>query len=152
MTEYAVIQAVAANGDEMAANMREADRDEVWAAAHVTPKQAVRHSLLGSRDSQAGLVDGRTVCLFGVGSSTALGYGVPWMLATDELERHQVAFLRRCRGAVEEMRRDYVMLRNWVDARNEKAIKWLGWLGFEVHDPEPFGIDQLPFHMFEMRN
>jgi len=45
----------------------------------------------------------------------------------------------------------YSHLENWVDARNTKAINWLRWLGFTVHDPVPFGVAGLPFHRFDMR-
>ena len=77
--------------------------------------------------------------------------GVPWLLATDELESCARPFLRRSRKAVKEMMNGYSVLRNYVDARNTVAIRWLGWIGFKILPAEPFGADGLPFHPFEMR-
>ena len=42
----------------------------------------------------------------------------------------------------------YRLLQNHVDARNTEAVRWLGWLGFEMDPALPFGPDQLPFHRF----
>ncbi len=153
MTKYAVELADASKALKIADNMRQADRDEIWAAAHTTPEQAVLLSLFATPAAKIGTVNGEPVIIFGVGvSGTALTpVGIPWMLATDELDHHSKAFLRRCKKAMEEMKEGHALLVNWVDARNTKAIKWLKWLGFEVHDPKPHGIDGLPFHRFEMR-
>jgi hypothetical protein len=37
---------------------------------------------------------------------------------------------------------------NYVDARNVRAVKWFKWLGFEVSEPEPFGLNGELFHRF----
>ena len=138
---------------ELAQGMREADRQEVWAAGHQTPEQAVHLSLASSQKAWVGLADERVVFIVGVGSGTILCLtGVPWLLATNKMEQHARRFLRESREMVAVMREDYALLRNYVDARNKVAIRWLRWLGFEVLPSEPFGIDGLPFHPFEMRS
>lgn len=152
MTKYAIEFASLDDTMAIADGMRKPDEEEVWAAAHMTPVQAVLHSCSGCKP-KVGLADGRPVCLFGVSSNTALSFtGTPWMLATDELELHQKPFIRRCRPVMAEMKEEFDLLRNWVDARNTIAIRWLEWLGFEVHEPQPFGVEGLPFHLFEMRS
>jgi hypothetical protein len=96
------------------------------------------------------LFDGEPVAMFGVvPASTLTGRGVPWMVASATLDRHQRLFLRHCRPAVEQMGRMFRHLCNHVDARNTKAVRWLAWLGFTVHPAQPHGPDRLPFHYFE---
>lgn len=152
VTTYSITPVSLRHVTELAQGMREADRQEVWAAGHQTPEQAVHLSLAASRQAWVGLADERVVFIVGVGSGTILCLtGVPWLLATNKMEQHARRFLRESREMVAVMREDYALLRNYVDVRNRVAIRWLRWLGFEILPPEPFGIDSLPFHPFEMR-
>ena len=151
-TKYEIRSATGNDMVELAMNMREPDIAEVWAAGHHTPMQAAHLSLAASRDAQVGLADGKVVCIFGVGSMTALSStGVPWLLATNELDEHARVFLRMTKYNFAHVMRGYEFLRNHVDVRNKAAIRWLGWLGFRILPAEPFGIEGLPFHPFEMR-
>ena len=150
--KYRIERATLLHAAFLAGHMRKPDREEIWAAAHERPSDAIIKSLQVSRDASTGFADDRLVCMFGVGSPMICStLGVPWMLATDELERCARPFLRRSRKAVGEMMNGYQVLRNHVDARNTAAIRWLGWVGFDISPAEPFGIDGLPFHPFEMR-
>ncbi len=152
-TKYEIVPATILHGAHLACNMREADRQEVWAAGHYTPADAVCLSLEASRDATTGLADGRVVCMFGVGPAAIISTtGIPWLLTTDGVERHARAFLKRNKAVVAAMRAKYPLLRNYVDERNTVAIKWLKWLGFEILPAEPFGMEGLPFHPFEMRS
>ena len=150
--KYEIIEATLDHAEELGMRMRYPDRREVWAAAHETSLGAIINSLAVSRDAWTGLADDRVVCMFGVGSPMICStVGVPWLLATTDLEKHARPFLRRNRKMVKQMMGNYSILRNFVDARNAASIRWLRWLGFRVLPPEPFGIDGLPFHPFEMR-
>jgi len=136
---------------EMAPRMREADRQEVWASFYLTPELALSVSVRTSRHAWAGLIDGRVVCIFGVGGSSVLSdVGVPWLLGTDDLDRNQFAFLRRCRQHVAQMLAGYPVLINFVDDRNKVSQRWLRWLGFTIMEPEPHGPQGLPFRKFYM--
>ena len=152
MTEYAVVSSTWAHAQDLADRMRGPDRREVWAASHQTPEGVICLSMVKSDISMTGLADGQVVCMFGIGSVSVLSLtGVPWMLATDDLEKHARAFLRRNKKVLAEMSEGYTLLRNYVDERNTVAIRWLEWLGFTILPPIPFGMDQLPFHPFEMK-
>ena len=151
-TRYRIEPATLEHAEELAIRMRTPDREEIWAAAHEYPHPAVVNSLAVSRDASTGFADDRLVCMFGVGSPMICStVGVPWLLATDELERCARPFLRKSRKAVREMMNGYQVLRNHVDARNTAAIRWLGWVGFDIFPAEPFGVEGLPFHPFEMK-
>lgn len=137
---------------DLAPRLRAADRAEVWASHRATPFEALDCSVRWSDDARAGLVDGVVMCLWGVVPLSLIGrVGSPWMLASDDLERHPRLFLRRCRDVVAEMQAPYRLLTNHVDARNRLSIRWLRWLGFEIGPAEPWGFDRLPFHRFERR-
>ena len=72
------------------------------------------------------------------------------MLSTDELPKHYRKFARGSQTYIDSLKKDFDFLYNYVDVRNTLAVRWLSWLGFELDAPEPFGIDQLPFHKFHM--
>lgn len=147
-----VVPAEEAHVDAMLGRIRQADIDELWASNRVTPEEALRAGLRLSTSVWTGMVDGRPICMFGVVPASLLGgVGVPWMIGTTDIERHQHAFLRRCRPHVAHMRRLYTHLANMVDARNRVAMRWLRWLGFRLGEPVPHGPDGLPFRPFEMR-
>lgn len=147
-----IVIANAAHIPVIAAHVRLADRDELYASAMVSPQEALEQSFSISKMAWTGLIDGVPVCMFGVAPVSVLStVGRPWMIGTDHLDRHPFVFLRRCRGCVETMRMCFDRLENHVDARNIRAIQWLTWLGFELDKPEPRGPFGLPFIRFGMR-
>lgn len=135
----------------IARRMRQADRDEVFASSRVTPGQALCRSLRKSAKAWTAMIDGRPEIMFGVGDLNILaGVAAPWLLGTDAVEEHYVAFLR---GSVEwrnQLLRRYSTLRNFVDARNRASIRWLRWLGFKLSDPVILRDHE--FHLFELRS
>ena len=132
-------------------NMREHDKMEVNAATHMGIRNAVQTSVIMSTYSKTGLVNDELVCMWGVCPISLLsGSGSPWMLGTDLITEKQRIFLRRSKPWLDDIRKDYRYLENFVDARNVMSIKWLKWLGFEMDEAEPYGIHGEPFHKFTM--
>jgi len=127
--------------------LREADREEIRAMTGIDPKLAVALSVAASDPGWAAELDGRVEAVFGVGPVNG-SLGRPWLVGTDEIEKHPVLFYRMSRGIVADMRARYEQLVNWVDARNELSIKWLRWLGFHIEGPEPAGVNGELFHRF----
>lgn len=131
----------------LVADAREQDVQEMQALGD-TYEGALRKSLDISTWAVTGCVDGVPVCMFGVAPGSVLGgTGIPWMLGTNALVQHEKAFLRRCRGVVDAMRRTYPSLVNIVDERNTTAKKWLAWLGFRF-DPHSFQFGSHRFRVF----
>jgi hypothetical protein len=138
--------------DELVRNMRQADRDEVKASSPLSLKSVITHSVQLSSYSKAGLVNGELACMWGVCPVSLLSSkGSPWLLATYVIEKHPMAFLRRCKPVIKKLRDSYSNLENYVDARNDVAIHWLKWMGFKMEEPKPWGINGLEFHKFTMR-
>lgn len=133
---------------DLALTMRESDKEEVYATAHYTPKQALLFGLTNSLVTYTVKVNDELVMIFGV-SKLPFVYGAcPWMLAADNIEKYGVVFYRNTKKHMDAMLIQYGYLENYVDARNEKSIKWLSWLGFTIEPPEPYGLDGKMFHRF----
>lgn len=141
--------------DIIAARARAADIAELWATSRTTPRQAMERGLAASVQPWVGLFDGEPVCMFGASPFSILGgMGIAWMIGSDALDRISVqkALLRYSRDVVEHLQDQFpTLLYNFVDQRNEAAIRWLRWLGFEFCDPIPYGEDGLPFLPFYRR-
>lgn len=135
---------------EISANARKEDIDELWASNMITPNTALS---FGYRTSTTFvLMAGDTpLCAFGITPYSALGsFGAPWMIGTNDLERHAVPFIRKCRRDLKGYFAEWNRLFNFVDARNTKAIRWLKWLGFTILPVESHGPFKMPFHPFIM--
>ena len=96
MTSYEIVPATWELAQQLATTMRAADVAEAWAAGRVSPLEALRSSLEASRDPGVCLVDGRIVCMFGVGEWSPLALlGAPWLVSTDEMPRYARRFLKK---------------------------------------------------------
>lgn len=138
----------------IAENMREADRQEVFA---MRGEDADLHYVLANAVKRStwcvcGLAaDGTPVSLVGVAPVSLIGgVGAPWLLGTDRVREFSGALIRYGRDYIQSMTSQYPQLINYVDARNTASIRWLKRLGFTIHDAEPIGHQGLPFHKFTM--
>lgn len=146
-----VVPARAAHVRSIARRMRQADRDEVFAASGRSPVGALTFSLRKSSHAWTAIIDGVPEVMFGVGELNVLaGIGAPWLLGTDAVDRHYVAFLRRSVWFRDQLLRRYPTMRNFVDVRNRASIRWLRWLGFTLSDPVDFRGHE--FRLFELRS
>ena len=100
---------------------------------------------LGAQKSRALtlFISGEPAGMFGVIRSDE--GNLLWGVFTKAIERHPIAFLRFTKRFVASLEFDVL---NYVDARNTRAVSWFKWLGFEVSEPQPFGINGEPFHKF----
>lgn len=145
--------AVPADADRLLRELRHCDRLEAEAAVGAANVGFVlRYTLGASLAAWCCEQDGEIVCLFGVAVLSVVGgLGAPWMLGTDRLDRLPRAVMRQARGNLSRMLALFPHLVNFVDARNLRSIRLLRWLGFEIHPAQPYGVQGLPFHRFEMR-
>lgn len=132
------------------ANARMADRIEFEAIRGLTVEQELRYSVERSANPRAYVVNGRVVAMFGdikLDEQT----GVPWLISTTEIDRYHRPFLIECDREVAAMRQRHKVLINYTDARYTKALRWLRWLGFHMHDAVPYGINGELFHPMTLR-
>lgn len=118
----------------IAPHMRREDIEEVISFGQ-SPTTALTYSWENSDDCAVVTIDGVIACALGVMRSGILGNsGMPWFLTTDVLNSFsaQKELLKHSPQVVSVFMNSYDKLHNYVDARYEKAIRWLKWLGFEV--------------------
>lgn len=147
-----IVPATRAHAESVAANIRDADRAELWTSSRGDPLAAILRGMESSPEPLAAIYDGEPACVFGVWPFSALGgMGAAWMLGSRVLERHgaQRELLRLSQPVADYWQDQFpTLLYNFVDERNTSAIRWLRWLGFEFGDPIPYGVDGLPFLPF----
>lgn len=145
-----IVPAMQSHVGPIAANVRPADRAELWAGFRATPVDCMRAGL--RHHARTALIDGVPVCMFGVVPYSILQrQGVPWMVATSALDSLSASkdLLRHSRAEFATMRRGFTLLFNAVDDRNEAAKRWLRWLGFDLDEPFAHGPDGVSFRMFQ---
>jgi len=136
----------------IADNIRDADKNEIYDLTLMKPLEALKKSLEVSFLACTGLIDGKPICMFGVGDTGMMfNTGRPWMIGTNEIDNVPVTFLRRNKVYVQKMLDCYGFLENYVSQENTKAIDWLKWLGF-TFDEEPvnMGVFNKHFYRFWM--
>ncbi len=151
---------------ELCRRMRRSDREEVEAGCGLPIEQVVRYSIATATDGgvvfwkpsraevrpiweyQAGLV-----CIFGVGPVAGEERnGIPWLLGTEELDRHPKQLLRSAGRVLKTMQRNYDRLHNYVHAKNDKSIRFLRHMGFAIGEPERWGVTGELFCEFSWSN
>lgn len=121
-------------------NVRQPDVDEL-AALGATPEDCIRTGL--EFPAHIAFIYDEPAAVFGVTEQN--GVRVPWAVFTTAIDRHPLIFLRGSKRIADTWEGP---LLNYVDARNVLTIKWLKWLGFEVDESEPLGINGELFHRF----
>lgn len=136
----------------VADNMRKDDINEIWAAAHLSAREALQRSFDHSVKCFTVLKGDRPIMMFGAAPVHFLGEtGAVWMLATDDFCDIHKKFIRESRKFIQLMLGYYPHLYNMIDVRNQASRRWLAWCGAKIGEVMPFGIDKLPFQYFEFR-
>ena len=150
--DYQIRPARPEDVDLLGPKLREIDRREIRALSGLSPEEALTLSFeRSSRVFSALTGAGEIIQMWGVGSiGPLLGFvGMPWLLASDLLERPEVAreFIRQSRPYARDLEEGFRRLENRVHAENRLAIRWLKWLGFSFADqPERWGGEN--FYLF----
>lgn len=133
-------------------NLRQADKDEIFACAGVDGEYALKMSVdtsnycMSVRDRETE----EPLGLFGVCPFVDDRLGIVWFLGSDELfKKNRMAFLRNSEFWVKNLFGSYEILFNLVDARNTIHIRWLKWLRFTfIADVPEYGYEKRTFRQF----
>lgn len=137
--------------EALVADLRFADLQEVLASTTGRVDNAVLDSVQASSEVYTAECDLGLLAVFGVAPLSMLPpVGAPWLLGTSLLERNSRVLVRLSPMYIQRMLGSFQQLLNYVDARNEKSVRWLRRVGFTIREPEPYGPYGLPFHRFDM--
>lgn len=132
----------------VASAMREADLAELAAGGYEDPEHALRLCVAASQHTGVLLYDGEPAVLMGVHVPSVIGNScAPWLLSTAAVERYPLSYTREMRKIVAMLAEHYGRLENYVDARYQRAVRWLGLIGFTVLGDE-HAIDGPNGHRF----
>lgn len=136
----------------IAAKMRWADIREIRAAGdNRKPFEVDAAPVADSTMCVAVEHNGALLCVGGAASRSLLsGNGIPWMLCTQDIERHSKLFLLHGAQCISVLLLRYAMLENYIDARNIKSIRWLKKMGFAIQEPMPHPISGRMFCRFSI--
>jgi hypothetical protein len=131
--------------------MREEDADECRAGGYM-PYDALSLSYENAIVAYTLLTpDNTPAAILGVEeSSMGTQFGCIWMLGTEDIAKHKITFLRRCRPFIRDLfiETGKECFYNYTYAENHLHHAWLKWLGFkflrEVHLP-PYGHSFIEF-------
>lgn len=124
---------------DLAEDLRSSDLDEISAGSGEEPATALISSVMVSSHAWVILDGSDPICAFGCAPEDAPGSAVIWMLGSPRMDepRNAIPILRLSRTYLDEMHRAYPTLWNYIDARNDRSMKWLEWCGFEVLEAVP---------------
>ena len=128
--------AVPSDALAIAPHLRDADRFELEAKGRDV-EQALLESVRVSRTTYTVCLHGRPFCLFGLAPFESVSTASVWLLSTPELLNHVKTFMRIAPQVLEEWRKEFPILFNFVHEKNEVHLRWLERMGFEIHEPAP---------------
>lgn len=137
-----------------AARLREADRLELTATSGPDIERSLAYAFELSRGRAFVATSAALgpISLFGFAPYSLMSdKAAPWAVGTDDLRRRGRALNRYGRAYCALALRDFGLLENYVDERHTESIRWLSRIGFDLHPPQAFGREGLPFRRFEMR-
>lgn len=134
-------------------HLRQATKDELWAAHHFTPEQSLAYSFANSVFCFSIESEGEVLAMGGILQPKDLlaTKAALWFLTSQKLDKVERTFLRQCKVFMQTMLKLYPTLYNYVDVRNRPAIAWLKWIGAEFGEIVPFGLDNRMFQYFEFK-
>lgn len=124
--------------------------DHLVMSLHGQQQAVMRQCLFLSRKVWVGIVDGEQVCTWGIITPTLLSeQAYLWLSVTKKLGQYTFIFVRRSQIVVQELLKEFPLLVGHVEIGNDKAIRWLKWLGAEFG---PFQGNKVPFQIRKRSN
>ena len=147
LPEYSIIESLPEHVALLASDLRANDLAEITAGG-MTGHQAVDRCFRMSIMCRSAFVENDIAAMFGLHVVFLSDVGMPWLLTTPAVERRPLAFVRETKKIVAEMLEYKPQLVGYCDARYQQAHGLLRAVGFNIDDPEPFGLLQKPFVKF----
>lgn len=137
---------------KLAENLRDIDRQEVWAVSGFLPRESILFAFENSKEVYTAHFEGDDVpiLMYGIGYPKTIFDQKQqiWMLASDKIYDVPFRFLRLC-GDHLKMIASGKTVYNYVLEGNNKTLKWLHWLKFTIMKPKQHGLMNRKFHYVE---
>ena len=147
-----VVPATVEHALDLGPRLRMRDVEEIKAACGMDGTQALVDGVNRSWRVMTWLCDGKPFAIAGaVEAQDDPGIGIIWMLASDDLARNKRWLLKDTKQFVDSFFEKHDMLFNFVDNRHTEAHSWLQWLGFDIGEPQTFGVAKMDFRPFWKR-
>ena len=97
-----------------------------------------------SKNKTSVFVKGKLICLFGI---------VPphnfWLLFSDGITKLPLSFFKESRKVVKTLHQQYGFIDGYIYIKNEFALKWAKFIGWNIDDPAPQGkYNKLCYHFY----
>jgi hypothetical protein len=140
------------DAQDLAPRLRQADVQECAAMSGNDPLQSLLTGVLEGTETLTIVGDdGEIIAMFGIHHLPEFGsdQACVWMMSSPSLIKIKSEFLRQTGDYLRFFHRQYALLWNLVDARNEVHIKWLKRVGFVfIKRHDNFGPQQRTFFEF----
>jgi hypothetical protein len=154
-TIVSIVQADPMDALVLAPRLRKPDVVEVTAMGS-TPFKALMQSfelpnaeVYTILETKSETQESKVIAMFGVADSVEVPeYGVPWMLASSDLEDYSRPFLRYCKDWIDKIQDKYDVLYNMVHCQNAQGMRWLQWSGFDIKTSRTYGAGGEDFYLF----
>lgn len=154
-TIVSIVQADPMDALVLAPRLRKPDVVEVTAMGS-TPFKALMQSfelpnaeVYTILETKSETQESKVIAMFGVADSVEVPeYGVPWMLASSDLEDYSRPFLRYCKDWIDKLQDKYDVLYNMVHCQNAQGMRWLQWSGFDIKTSRTYGAGGEDFYLF----
>lgn len=137
--------------ESLAKHMRPQDVAELEACGYASAKQALFASLdFADLAFVAKTPEGAVLCAFGL-SAARDAFGAPiWCLGATALQGYEREFMVYSKRILERWQREFGRLYNYVSVDNDKALRWLRWLGAAFSEPFAYGANGEFFILFTL--
>lgn len=134
---------------EVADNIRPEDEREVLAGGKTSVEESLESGFFSSDPVYSIVVSGEEtpLAMFGV-VPRQHAPGSIWMLATKDLPKYAMSFLKRSTEVVNYLQTFHPVVSNYVDSRNHLHIRWLEWTGFVFLQEGDIVVNGTVFHYF----
>ena len=142
------------DAESLAPRLREADLNEIEAAAGVEPVEALREGFLNSVQPLTVVgVKGEfeyPIAMFGVVKESS-DIGRIWLLGSEDIFKIKTNFIRQSKAWFRHVSEPFKVVTNIVDMRNHVHIRWLRWCGVRFCGVDKRGTKNIPFLEFYWR-
>lgn len=133
-------------------NAREADKTEALMFLGKTIQESLENTPQLYNTSMVWELGGKLLCMYGTTPTEDDDKWVVWMLATDDFDKNRKAARINSKRFFDDITDGKKYLFNYVHVAHKNALRWVKWLGFQVGEPEPVGINGELFCKIEVTN